>query len=182
MTNKEIILQAFGEVGTKEVPGEGNNPDIVKYHAFATVKNEVGAPDSVPWCASNICWVLESIGLKSTNSKMARSFEKLGVEIPFKDFLPGDLIVMHRNGIDSGSGHVGIGLRVIPSPFGNKGYLLGGNQSDEVNITKYSLSKMTAIRRVSDKLIYTEKEKQELRELAEKMISNQGVDSGTKVT
>jgi len=181
ISNKDILFQAFGEVGVKEVPGKGDNPDIVKYHAFATRDNKVGMADSVPWCAAFMCWLLESLGLKSTNSRMARSFERLGKVIPIEDFLPGDLIVMFRNGIESGQGHVTVGLKLDSNSFGNKAWLLGGNQNDEVNIKKFALTNMTAIVRVSDKLEYSNEEKQELRNIANKMISNQETGMITSV-
>jgi len=146
MTNERILRRAFRELGTKEVDGDGNNPRIQEYHRFATVRNDEIAPDSVPWCASFVCWVLEAERLESTNSKMARSFERLGREVAIKDYLPGDIVTFYRNGHHSGQGHVGF-LVWINS---GKAYVLGGNQSDQVSVTKYSLDKMTSIRRVTD--------------------------------
>jgi len=182
MTNKEILLKAYEEVGTKEVPGSGDNPRIVEYHKFSTRDDLIGMADSVPWCASFICWVLEKVGLKSTNSKRARSFEDLGEHVSIEDFLPGDILVFYRNGLASGQGHVTIGLKITKSCFGDKAYCLGGNQSDAVNVTKYPLNKLTAIRRVSNTIIYSDQEVLELKQTVMKILKNQEIKSGGSVT
>ena len=182
MTNKEILLKAYEEIGTKERSGSKDNPRIVEYHRYSTENDDIGMPDSVPWCASFICWVLEKVGLKSTNSKMARSFENLGQHVSIEDFLPGDIIVFYRNGLSSGQGHVAVGLKVVKTCFRTKIVCLGGNQRDAVNITEYPISKLTAIRRASNQLVYSDEEVLELKQVAMKILAGKEIENGGSVT
>jgi uncharacterized protein (TIGR02594 family) len=143
MNNLLILETAIKEIGVKEDTRAGkNNPRIELYHLYANLSNTNKQPDSVFWCASFICWVLENCGLKSTNSMSARRFERFGIDSSTNP-LPGDIWVKHRNGKSSGQGHVGILLKFTKDFV----WVLGGNQNDEVNVTMYSRSNETAIRR-----------------------------------
>lgn len=117
---------AEGEQGVKEVAGSGNNDRIVEYHATTSLK---ATQDSVPWCSSFVNWCIEQAGYKGTDSAAARSWSGWGV--PCDDFRPnGCVVVMKRKG----GGHVG--FKVGEDAF--YVYVLGGNQSDEVNVRKFA--------------------------------------------
>lgn len=174
--NRNALYYASKELGTKEAAGSKDNPRVVEYHAYSTKDNKNGMADSVPWCASFVCWVVEHAGMGSTNSKMARSFEKWGVSTKSKP-LPGDIVTFYRNGKSSGQGHVAFFLKKTASYV----YCLGGNQSDEVNITRYSTARMTDIRR-SSKASYTAEEKEDLVKLAAKIMDGKSVSKSGKVT
>lgn len=142
--NAKVLKKAWGEIGTKEIPGTGNNPDIVKYHRYASKNNDEDKPDSVPWCASFVCYILEAVGMQSTNSRMARSYERWGKSSK-KSPLPGDIVVFWRGSKTATTGHVGFWIDETESYI----YVLGGNQNDEVNVSRISKSKLLDIRRSS---------------------------------
>lgn len=175
--NKAILLQAAGEIGQKEIVGTKDNPRVNEYHLAASKENDKPFKDDVPWCASFVCWVLEKVGMGSTNSKMARSYEKWGVPIHVDAYLPGDIVVYFRNGLASGQGHVGFILKISNGMV----YTLGGNQSNSVNITRYSLTGMTSIRRSSKAGVYTEAEIADLRRIAEQILAGEKVEEAGSV-
>lgn len=174
--NKEVLIKAASQLGVKEAPGAKDNPQVVEYHKYSTLKNLVGLADSVPWCTSFVCWVLEKVGMGSTNSTAARSFLKWGVST-FHDALPGDVIVFWRGSKNGWQGHVGILL----AKKGNLLYVLGGNQADSVNISSYTDAKLLDIRRSSKVPFYTAEQRAELHELAAKIMAGESVQEGGKV-
>jgi uncharacterized protein (TIGR02594 family) len=174
--NKAVLLKAASQLGVREVIGKKDNPQIVEYQRYSTIKNLFGWADSVPWCATFVCWVLEKVGMTSTNSASARSFENWGVSVRF-DPLPGDIVVFWRDSLKSGKGHVTIFLAKV----GDMLYCLGGNQSDSVNISTYGTSKLRDIRRSSKAQDYSKDEINELRELAGQIMAGKKVDSSGKV-
>jgi len=144
--NEKILRIAALEMGVKELKGEKNSERVMKYHLFASEDNDVDHPDSVPWCSSFICFVVEKAGLSSTNSLMARSWEYWG-ESSMHDPIPGDIVVFWRKSQKSGFGHVGV---FLGKRADNNIAVLGGNQKDEVNISIFSPHKIVDIRRESE--------------------------------
>lgn len=131
---------ALGEIGHKEVAGEGNSADVVKYSqeqpAFSYIKS-----DSVPWCAIFINWCLNKVGIKGTAKANARSFLSWGV--PVQKPIVGDVVVFWRGKKSGWQGHVGFFVNQI----GDNIYVLGGNQSDSVSIAPYSKKQLLGYRR-----------------------------------
>jgi uncharacterized protein (TIGR02594 family) len=174
--NKAVLLRAIGELGVKEAAGSKDNPRIVEYQKYSTVKNLFGWADSVPWCATFVCWCLEMVGMTSTNSASARSFEKWGVSV--KDTpLPGDIVVFWRDSLASGKGHVTFFL----AKKGNLLYCIGGNQSDSVNVSTYGTEKLRDIRRSSIAGNYTAEQTQELKSIANSVLAGKKIDTSGKV-
>lgn len=130
---------AKAELGVKEVPGEGNNPRIVEYHQATTLK---ATQDSVPWCASFVNWCLAVGGSKGTGSAASRSFLNWGRAVDLSKAIPGDVVVFSR-GDKSWQGHVAFYAKHDDAYI----WVLGGNQNNEVSITKYSKTKLLGIRR-----------------------------------
>lgn len=118
---------ALSEIGVKEVPGEGNNPRVIEYHYATSLK---ATEDSVPWCASFVCWCLQVAGVKSTRNARARSYLNWGR--PVQDPYEGCIVVLSRG--NKYQGHVGFFVRQDKDHV----WLLGGNQNDQVNVTKFS--------------------------------------------
>lgn len=123
----EWLKLAFGELGQTEWDDD-NNPRIIEYHQMTTLK---ATKDSIPWCASFVAWCLEMSGVMSTRSAAAKSYLKWGykIDVPSR----GDIAVFNRPP-NPASGHVGFYL----SETDNFIYILGGNQSDSVLISRYS--------------------------------------------
>lgn len=144
--NERALAFASQEIGVKEVAGTGNNPRIVKYHSYARQDNDLtkGQPDSVAWCSSFVCFVMEMIGRTSTNSMAARSWLQWGRSFKSNP-LPGDIVVFWRVSSTSWQGHVGFYVGEDASHI----FVLGGNQSNAVNVQRYAKSQLLDIRRSS---------------------------------
>ncbi len=123
------------EIGTKEIPGAGSNPEIEKYHATTSLGSK---SDAVPWCSSFVNFCITKSGLKGTNSAQARSWVAWGKEI--SSFVPGCIVVLERG--KPPNGHVGFFVGMD----GSKVRLLGGNQSDSVNIASFDSARVIAKR------------------------------------
>ena len=127
------------ELGIKEVSGRRNNPEVVKFHKSTSLNS---TQDSVPWCSSFVCWVMEKSGHASTRSARARSWEEWGNAIePFE----GAIVVLWRGSPTARTGHVGFYMGDDPKDE-RKILILGGNQSDEVNISSYSKDRVLSYR------------------------------------
>lgn len=175
--NELVLLQASKEIGTKEILGDKNNAQVLKYHAYSRVDNDLSKaqPDSVPWCASFVCYCLEMVGMGSTNSMGARSYLGWGVSTKSAP-LPGDVVVYWRGSKQGWSGHVGFFIKLE----GEWIYTLGGNQSDAVNVSKYHLDYLLDIRRSSKAGEYSPEEKSKLNQLASQVVAGE-VLAGSKV-
>lgn len=140
LEEKAIPLQykiALDFLGTEEVAGKGNNPLIVDMFKTVMGKNY---PDSTAWCAAFVGSCLKKAGYSSTEKLTARSYLKYGV--PTTAPILGDIVVLYRGKKSGWQGHVGFYAGSGP------GYvkILGGNQNDEVNITRYSTKKLLGYR------------------------------------
>lgn len=130
---------ANGERGVIEGRGKKNNPRVMAYYAKAG--HSWVKEDSVAWCAAFACWALEEAGIRSPRNLAAKSFLNWGTAI--KEPKPGCIVVMHRPGASAAHGHVG--FYVGPAGAGHI-YVLGGNQSDAVNVKKFPVSRVVGYR------------------------------------
>lgn len=133
---------AQAEIGTFEW-AQGDNPKVVAYYADsgnAGVKN-----DSVAWCAAFVGAMLKRAGGKGTGLLTARSYLMWGVPVERKNAKPGDIVVFKR-GNSNWEGHVAFFVKDNGSTLS----VLGGNQSDAVNIKNYSASQLLGIRRAKE--------------------------------
>jgi uncharacterized protein (TIGR02594 family) len=161
--NERALVMASQEIGVKEVAGTASNPRIVRYHAYARVDNDItkGESDSVAWCSSFVCFVMEMIGRTSTNSMAARSWLKWGRS--FKSApLPGDIVVFWRVSPTSWQGHVGFYVAEDATHI----LVLGGNQSNAVNVRRYAKSQLLDIRRSSQHEPITQEVRENLARIA----------------
>lgn len=176
--NYKVLAQAASQIGTLEWK-DGSNPQVEEYLDYGSRKDneDSGLGDHIPWCAGFVAWCCEKVGMGSTNSLMARSYEKWGISSKSAP-LPGDIVTFYRNGLRSGQGHVGFFLGWQRT---GQVLVLGGNQSDAVNVTSYSHGRMTDIRRSSKAGVYTKDEVQAIRDLAEKILSGEKVQPAGSV-
>jgi len=117
---------------------KGDNPRVLAYY------KEAGVPqtrDEVPWCAAFVGAVLARCGVQGTGSLLARSYESWGRPVRLAEARPGDVVVLSRGA--PWQGHVAFYDRVD----GDKIYLLGGNQGNQVNVTAYPVARVVAVRR-----------------------------------
>lgn len=130
------IVEAEFNKDTHEVTG-GENPNIVKYHQSTSLK---ATDDETPWCSAfaNYCMQNCGMGYKGTQSAQAISWLNWGQSI---DGRYGAIAVFDHGG---GTGHVTFFLYMDED--GETGNFIGGNQSDQVKISKYKLSDVADFR------------------------------------
>lgn len=132
MSLNAAILEAAGRhLGVEEWPGARHNPAIVGFAKGA------GHPqvrdDETPWCASFVGAVLAELGLPTTGSLSARSYEKWGRGVQVQVAEPGDVVVLWRGSPTSWQGHVAFLVRLK----GDACILRGGNQGNRVSDHPY---------------------------------------------
>lgn len=137
MSIKELpwIAEARKFIDVTEAPGDENNPEVVQF--FKDIKRSGIKEDSVPWCAAFVGAILEHVGIKSTRFEGALSYLKWGKQLLKPAY--GAIVVMER----TGGGHVG--FCVGADKAGNV-MVLGGNQSDAVNIRAFPMSRIKSWR------------------------------------
>lgn len=138
----EWITIAKGEVGVKGITAPNlDSDDVLKYH-----KSAGGASnDEVPWCSSFTNWVMQEAGYNGTQSKAARSWLSWNESYSTKPRY-GAITVLWRGTPNSPNGHVGFLLEWDDKYV----WLLGGNQSNSVKISKYPRSKVLDFRWPND--------------------------------
>lgn len=133
---------ARGELGTAEIPGPGNNAQVLKY--FSATRTHATA-DEVPWCAAFACWCLERAGIDSPQSAKARDFLHWGV--PLVRARPGAIMVYSADARGPDAGHVG--FFVLPRAEQSNSVadlVLGGNQRNQVRVQPYERRRLIGIR------------------------------------
>jgi len=131
---------ANGELNTKEVSGNSDNPKIVEYHSVTTLK---ATDDETPWCSSFVSWCLEKSGYKSTKNAWARSYLNYGEKLT--DPVEGCIVVFSRG---SSSGHVAF----FVEDKGSSIKVLGGNQGNQVCFAEYPKSRLLGYRLPTEKI------------------------------
>lgn len=131
------LEQAWREYGEAEVSGAASNPRILALY------RDAGHPaignDEVAWCAAFLGACLERVGLRSTQSLMARSYATWGRELT--EPAVGAVAVLSRTS-DPKLGHVGF----LVGATAESVFLLGGNQSDAVSVTRFPRSRLLSLR------------------------------------
>lgn len=139
MSDPKWLAEGLKLIGIKEIKGPVDNPAVVKLFAdagFPGIKD-----DETAWCAAFVGATLRRAGLPTTNSLMARSYEKYGTRLAQP--LYGCIGVKHRSGMpNSPLGHVGYVVAANASTV----WLLGGNQGDAVKVAPFKRSEFTAFR------------------------------------
>ena len=128
---------AHGELGTKEVKGQVDNPKIVQY--FADVGHSWVKDDETAWCAAFVGSCLERSGMTSTRALNARSYLKWGRKIIIP--VPGCIVIFKR-GNSSWQGHVAFYI----GEENGRIKVLGGNQGNMVKISSYSKADLLGYR------------------------------------
>ncbi|KQP61047.1 TIGR02594 family protein [Methylobacterium sp. Leaf108] len=134
-----VLAEALN--GLKEGKGAANNPEVVKLFAdagFPGIKT-----DSTAWCAAYVNGILERAGHRGSRSLAARSLEAWGVGLKAPVL---GCIATKKRGNSTWQGHTGF----VVGASKDQVFLLGGNQSDAVNVAAFKRSEITAFRWPSD--------------------------------
>ena len=134
------IDEARKFIGLREVKGGQHNAEILQM--WRDIKRGGIKDDETPWCAAFVGAMLERAGIRSSRFESARSYLSWGMQLP--EPVPGCVVVFTRDG----GGHVGF---VIGQDKAGNLLVLGGNQSDEVNVRAFPRSRVAGYRWPSDR-------------------------------
>lgn len=126
--------------GTKE----GKNTKRIESWLKSVDKSLKG--DKTAWCSAFCNVVAKESGLEATNKLNARSWLNVGQKISgTASAKQGDVVIISRGNKNSWTGHVG-----FFAGTDSKGNIkiLGGNQSDSVNVSTYDKNRLLGIRRL----------------------------------
>lgn len=138
----KILVEALRLYGTKEQPGNASNPEILKW-AFFTGLKQMYSTDSIPWCGLFMAYVVSMAGYKFPAAPLwALNWNNFGVKVERP--MLGDVIVFKR----PSGGHVAIYVGEDATTW----HVLGGNQSDAVNITRIAKNRAVGYRRPEYKI------------------------------
>jgi uncharacterized protein (TIGR02594 family) len=134
--------------GIKEIEGDEHNAQIL---AILQRAQRWVRRDEVAWCSAFIGYICFLLGLPETKNLRARSWLRIGKPVQRINAEQGwDICIFNRaNGpmdasIIDAPGHVGFLHRISSNGI----YVLGGNQSNTVNITRISAKRLLGIRRL----------------------------------
>ncbi|AQZ54570.1 UNVERIFIED_ORG: hypothetical protein QIH99_gp50 [Proteus phage VB_PmiS-Isfahan] len=130
------LEEAKKEIGVSEHTVDGSKA-VDQMWRDSKMSGLVGTAKTVPWCAGFVNAMLERSGIRSTRSDSSKSYINYGVKLSEPKY--GCIVVFSR----SGGGHVG--FCVGRTKDGNL-LILGGNQSDAVNIKSFSTDRVIAYR------------------------------------
>lgn len=131
-------------VGLKEIPGPRHNSTITNWlrdlKAWWT-------DDETPWCGTFVAHCMQEVGLAIPRHwYRAKGWEEYGSLLRRERLAPGAILVFAR----SGGGHVGFYVGEDRNYF----YVLGGNQSNGVNVMKLAKSRCIASRWPAGEPVY----------------------------
>lgn len=136
MTEPKWLTEARKEIGVSEHTITGSQA-IDQMWIDSKLRGLVGTARKVPWCAGFVNAMLERAGVRSTRSDSSRSYLAFGTVLNEPAY--GCVVVFSR----SGGGHVGF---VVGKTESGQLMVLGGNQSDAVNIKSFGLDRVTGYR------------------------------------
>lgn len=128
---------ALAEVGVKEFPGNGDNPRIVEYLKSTNLGAPYNSNDETHWCSGFVNWCVERSGFEGTDSAWARGWMNWGKKLTTPR--RGCIAVFKR---EVNSGHVAFYIGETATQI----KVLGGNQSNAVNISNYPKSRLLGYR------------------------------------
>lgn len=137
------LAAAWAELGVREIPGDANAPEILRY--FRDAGDETLETEATPWCAAFVGAMLRHAGMQGTGSLLARSYLDWGVALD--EGRLGAVAVLSRND-DPTTGHVGFVLGETT----DKLYLLGGNQGDAVAVASFEKARLLGLRWPKDEI------------------------------
>lgn len=126
---------AMREIGQSEVAGGQHNSRIVEYHATTTLR---ATRDETAWCASFVNWCLKQAGIAGTNSAAAASWLNWGK--PVNARVGAVTVIFNSGAANSSLSTSGNHVAFLAQDSGTHFVLLGGNQSDQVKISRYPKS------------------------------------------
>jgi uncharacterized protein (TIGR02594 family) len=145
------LAQRYSNI--KEVAGNVSNPLIL---AMLKLDQKWPDDDKVPWCSAFMNWICWNLRLPRSKSLRARSWLLVGEEVDANDMKVGFDVVILKRGAGSqpgpevikAPGHVGFFAGWSTLGTSSSVLLLGGNQSDSVNVSPYDSNRILGVRRL----------------------------------
>lgn len=126
---------AKSHIGLKEIPGRKSNPTILQWASDVNVEN-VYKNDDTPWCGLFVAHCMEDNDIDWIDGPLwALNWNKFGIKTTPRF---GCVMVFKRNG----GGHVGFYISEDSDTY----HILGGNQSNSVNVTRVRKSQFVGAR------------------------------------
>lgn len=145
VSSPQILVQALKLVGVKEIVGKKHSAEIMAWAKELDIERTYNA-DEIPWCGLFMAIVLKRAGVdmpfSAKDSLWALNWNKFGNKRSVA--MLGDVLTFKR----SSGGHVGIYVGEDATCY----HVLGGNQSNMVNITRIEKSRCVGIRRTPWKI------------------------------
>lgn len=145
MTNKPWLDEAIRleKKGIVEVPGAGNNPDIM----FMAKTMKVWYPgDSTAWCGLFVGYSTRMLKDKQPSNILgAKNWRSYGTEVQPSALSAGDILVFWRGTPKGPNGHVGFYIEETPTAY----KVLGGNQGNQVSYAWVAKNRLLTARRPS---------------------------------
>lgn len=136
MSNPRWLTVAYRYVGVREVPGPKHNPTIIRW---LEKLRAWWRDDETPWCGVFVAHCMSEADLPYPKLYMrARAWDDYGALLRRDRLAPGAILVFDRKG----GGHVGFYVGEDAGFY----YVLGGNQSNAVNVMKLGKSRLVASR------------------------------------
>lgn len=131
-TAPRVIVEAVKLFGTREIVGKQHSPIILEWAKELNIPSYTN--DEIPWCGLFTAIVVKRAGFEpAANPLWARNWARFGnVQ---KTAMLGDILVFTRPG---GGGHVGFYVGEDATCY----HVLGGNQSNMVNVTRILKSRL----------------------------------------
>jgi len=141
----KIFINARDLIGTKEILGVKNSETIMKWAKELGI-DKIYTNDEIAWCGLFIayCAYKSNLDINMTYKEAlwALNWNKFGTRQEIA--MLGDVLTFKRNG----GGHVGIYVGEDNVCY----HILGGNQSNTVNITRIEKTRLSQIRRTKWKI------------------------------
>lgn len=136
MTEPRWLGIARQYVGVREIAGPKHNKIIMGW--LQRLKSWI-KDDETPWCGSFVAAVMQEAGLPYPSAyPRAKAWADYGASLRTTHLAPGTILVFSRDG----GGHVGFYVGEDATAY----HVLGGNQSNAVNITRILKSRCIATR------------------------------------
>jgi len=145
VTAPQVLVKALELVGTKEIIGSIHNNIIMSWAKDLKIE-KIYTADEIAWCGLFMAIVCQranvATGITPKDALWALNWNKFGTKQSVA--MLGDILTFKRNG----GGHVGIYVGEDDTCY----HVLGGNQSNMVNITRIEKTRCAGIRRTAWKI------------------------------
>jgi len=136
MAEPAWLVEARKHIGTREIPGAQHNSKIL---GWLRKLKAWWAEDETPWCGTFVAHCLQEVGLPVAKDwYRAKGWAEYGSNLRSTHVAPGAILVFARQG----GGHVGFYVGEDNVYY----HVLGGNQSNSVNVMRLAKMRCVAIR------------------------------------